>query len=78
MAPNGDVYGATAYAIFRIIPGTCEVERIWQVDEPEPRLGVWMTSLSPNSIDLVGPIVGNEMFFATGWRLRAITLPKVD
>ncbi len=78
VAPNGDVYGATAYAIFRIIPGTCEVERIWQVDEPEPRLGVWMTSLSPNSIDLVGPIVGNEMFFATGWRLRAITLPKVD
>lgn len=78
VAPNGDVYGATAYAIFRILPGTCEVERVWQVDEPEPRLGVWMTSLSPNSIDLVGPIVGDEMFFATGWRLRAITLPKVE
>jgi hypothetical protein len=78
VAPNGQVYGATAYAIFRIVPGTCEVERIWQVDEPEPRLAVWMTSLSPNSIDIVGPIVGNQMFFSTGWRLRSITLPPVD
>jgi len=78
VAPDGQVYGATAYTIFRILPGTCEVERIWQVDEPEPRLGVWMTSLSPNSIDIVGPIVGDQMFFATGWRLRAITLPKVE
>lgn len=78
VAPDGQVYGATAYAIFRVIPGTCDVERVWQVDEPEPRLGVWMTSLSPNSIDIVGPIVGDEMFFSTGWRLRAITLPPVD
>lgn len=77
VAPDGQVYGATAYAIFRIVPGTCEVERVWQVDEAEPRLGVWKTSLSPNSIDIVGPIVGNELFFATGWRLRSITLPPV-
>ena len=78
VAPNGDVYGATAYTIFRIVPGTTDVERVWQVDEPEPRLGVWMTSLSPNSIDIVGPIVGDQMFFSTGWRLRAITLPSTD
>jgi len=78
VAPNGDVYGATAYMIFRIEPGTCAVERMWQLDEPEPRLGVWMTSLSPHSIDIVGPIVGDERFFATGWRLRSITLPKVE
>lgn len=78
VAPDGRVYGATAYTIFRIRPGTCEVERVWQVDEPEPRLGVWMTSLSPNSIDIVGPIVDDQMFFATGWRLRAITLPADD
>jgi hypothetical protein len=77
VAPDGQVYGATAYAIFRILPGTCKVERVWQVDAAEPRLGVWKTSLSPNSIDIVGPIVGDEMFFATGWRLRSITLPKV-
>ncbi len=73
--PDGQVYGATAYTIFRIIPGSCEVERIWQVDEAVPREGVWITSLSPNSIDIVGPIVGNDFFFATGWRLRSITLP---
>ena len=78
VAPNGDVYGATAYTIFRITPGTTDVERIWQVDEPVPRLGVWMTSLSPNSIDIVGPIVGDQMFFSTGWRIRAITLPNTD
>lgn len=78
VAPDGQVYGATAYAIFRIIPGTTDVELIWQRDEAEPREGVWITSKSPNSIDIVGPIVGNEMFFATGWRLRSITLPAVD
>lgn len=77
IGPGGQVYGATAYTIFRIIPGSCEVERIWQVDEAEPREGVWMTSLSPNAIDIVGPIVGNEFFFATGWRLRSITLPPI-
>jgi hypothetical protein len=78
VAPNGQVYGATAYAIFRIIPGTTETELVWQRDEAEPRRGVWITSKSPNSIDIVGPIVGNEMFFATGWRLRSITLPPVE
>jgi hypothetical protein len=75
---DGTVYGATAYAIFRILPGTTDVELVWQRDEPEPRLGVWMTSLSPNAIDIVGPIVGDEMFFATGWRMRKITLPPVE
>lgn len=75
---DGTVYGATAYAIFRILPGTTDVELVWQRDEPEPRLGVWMTSLSPNAIDIVGPIVGDEMFFSTGWRMRKITLPPVE
>jgi hypothetical protein len=77
VAPNGHVYGATAYAIFRILPGTTDVELVWQRDQAEPRRGVWITSKSPNSIDIVGPIVGDQMFFATGWRLRAITLPPV-
>jgi len=78
VAPNGDVYGATAYAIFRIQPGTTDVDLVWQMDEAEPRRGVWITSKSPNSIDIIGPIVGDQMYFATGWKLRAITLPKVD
>ncbi|MEX0332431.1 MAG: hypothetical protein AB3N64_13500 [Puniceicoccaceae bacterium] len=76
IGPGGVVYGATGYCIFRIKPGTCEVERIWQRDLPEPRSGAWHTALSPNTIDIVGPIVGNEFFFATGWRLRSITLPE--
>jgi len=78
VAPDGQIYGATAYAIFRVIPGTTETELVWQRDEAEPRRGVWITSKSPNSIDIVGPIVGDQMFFVTGWRLRSITLPPVD
>ncbi len=75
VGPGGVVFGATGYCIFRIEPGTCEVERVWQVDQPEARSGAWHTALSPNAIDIVGPIVGNEFYFATGWRLRSITLP---
>jgi hypothetical protein len=78
VAPDGQAYGATAYAIFRIIPGTTETELVWQMDEAEPRRGVWITSKSPNAIDIVGPIIGDQMFFATGWRLRSITLPPVS
>ncbi len=77
VAASGQVYGATAYTLFRILPGTTEVERVWQRDEAEPRRGVWITSKSPNSIDIVGPIVGDQMFFSTGWRLRSIALPPV-
>lgn len=77
LAPDGQVYGATAYAIFRIIPGTTKTELVWQQDEAEPRRGVWISSKSPDSIDIVGPIIGDQMFFATGWRLRSITLPPV-
>lgn len=76
IGPGGFVYGATGYCIFRIEPGTCQVERIWQLDPPEKRSGAWHTALSPNTIDVVGPIVGNEFFFATGWLLRSITLPE--
>lgn len=78
VAPTGHVYGATAYAIFRILPGTTKTELVWQRDEAEPRRGVWITSKSPNSIDIVGPIVGDQMFFSTGWRLRSITLPPAE
>ncbi len=74
--PGGIVYGATGYCIFRIEPGTCQVERIWQRDQPEMRSGAWHTALSSNAIDIVGPIVGNEFYFATGWLLRSITLPE--
>ena len=76
VGPGGAVYGATGYCVFRLRPGTCEVERVWQLDQPQPRPGtVWLNASSPNVIDVVGPIVGDQFYFATGWRLRALTLP---
>lgn len=76
VGPGGAVYGATGYCVFRIQPGTCEVERIWQPDTPPVRTGtVWLTHSTPNAIDVVGPILGDQFYFATGWRLRALTLP---
>ena len=77
VAPDGVVYGATGYGIFRIKPGTCEVERVWQkARAPAKALGTWQTALDPEQIDVVGPIIGDQFYFSTGWRLRALTLPK--
>jgi len=74
--PSGAVYGATTHCVFRIKPGTCDVERVWQGSQPRPREGtVWRTAVDPNVIDVVGPIIGNELYFGSGWRLRALTLP---
>ena len=73
--PGGAVYGATGYCIFRVRPGTCEVERIWQKVWKKKRDSVvWLNSAEPDVIDVVGPIVGDRFYFATGWRLRALTL----
>jgi len=77
VGPGGVVYGATGYCVFRIRPGTCDVERVWQGDAPRKRPGtVWLTASSPNVIDVVGPIVGHQFYFATGWRLRVLNLPE--
>jgi hypothetical protein len=78
VGPGGIVYGATGYCVFRIKPGTCEVERIWQNDQPPPPRAdpVWLTHSTPDAIDVVGPIIGDQFYFATGWRLRALTLPE--
>jgi len=76
VGPGGAIYGATGYCIFRIRPGTCEVDRIWQKVYKQKRdTLVWINSAHPDVIDVVGPIVGREFYFATGWRLRSITLP---
>jgi hypothetical protein len=76
VGPGGVVYGATGYCIFRIKPDTCEVERIWQKFYQAKRTSVvWINSADPNVIDVVGPIIGDQFYFATGWRLRALTLP---
>ena len=77
VGPGGVVYGATGYCIFRIKPGTCEVERIWQKVYKEKRDSVvWINSADPDIIDVVGPIIGRQFYFATGWRLRVLTLPE--
>ena len=77
VGPQGVVYGASGYCIFRIKPGTCDVERVWQNDEPPPprKDPVWLTHSTPDAIDCVGPIIGDQFYFSTGWRLRALTLP---
>jgi len=77
VGPGGVVHGATGYCIFRIKPGTCDVERIWQrLYKAKRDSVVWINSADPNVIDVVGPIIGDQFYFATGWRLRALTLPK--
>lgn len=76
VGPGGVVYGATGYCVFRIVPGTCSVERVWQKLYRAKRTStVWLNASDPNVIDVVGPIVGNKFYFATGCRLRALTLP---
>ena len=77
VGPGGAIYGATGYCIFRIKPGTCEVERLWQKFYKKKRDSVvWINSADPNVIDVVGPIIGYQFYFATGWRLRVLTLPE--
>ncbi len=76
VGPGGVVYGVTGYCVFRIGPGTCDLKRVWQLDQPKKRPGtVWLTASSTNVIDVVGPIIGHQFYFATGWRLRTLTLP---
>jgi hypothetical protein len=77
VGPGGVVYGATGYCVFRITPGTCEVTRLWQkVYKPKRDTLVWINSAFPDVIDVVGPIVGHQFYFATGWRLRVLNLPE--
>ena len=77
VGPGGVVYGATGYCLFRIKPGTCDVTRIWQkVYKKKRDTLVWINSADPDVIDVVGPIIGRQFYFATGWRLRVLTLPE--
>jgi hypothetical protein len=75
--PGGVVYGATGFCLFRIKPGTCEVERVWQLDVPPKQRPAPCGSPPSRPIPStsLGPIVGHKLYFATGWRLRVLTLP---
>ncbi|MBP9913529.1 MAG: hypothetical protein KBF26_08995, partial [Opitutaceae bacterium] len=57
----GGIYGITEKTLYRIKPGTCETEIIWRAPEGD-------------QIDVPGPWVGHTFYFATAWRLRALTL----
>lgn len=80
VGPQGVVYGASGYGIFRLKSGSCNVVRVWQNDQPPPprKDPVWITHSTPDAIDCVGPIIGNQFYFSTGWRLRALTLPDYN
>jgi len=58
---RGRVFGATTRGVYRIKPGGCETEWLWT---------------SPQSIDVVGPIVGRTLYFASQWRLLSVDLPE--
>ncbi len=59
--PDG-TYGMTERTLYRVKPGTCDVEVVWRAPEGD-------------QLDVPGPWVDRTFYFATGWRLRALTLP---
>ncbi len=59
--PDG-VYGITEKVLYKVKPGTCELEVVWRAPEGD-------------QLDIPGPWIGKTFYFATGWRLRTLTLP---
>lgn len=59
--PDG-VYGMTEKVLYRFKPGTCETEVVWRAPDGD-------------QLDVPGPWIGRTFHFATGWRLRSLTLP---
>ena len=57
--PDGGIYGFTSSCIYRLDPKTLEVEE-----------GV----REEDGFDVAGPILGTDVYFATGCRLRAVRL----
>jgi len=56
------VYGITEKTLYRVKPGTCEMEAVWRAP-------------AGDQLDCPGPWIGQTFYFATGWRLRTLTLP---
>ena len=57
----GGVYGMTGRTLYRVKPGTCGTETVWRAP-------------AGDQLDTPGPWIGRTFLFATGWRLRALTL----
>ena len=58
----GGVYGITERTLYRVKSGTCDMEVVWRAPEGD-------------QLDIAGPWIGKTFYFATGWRLRTLTLP---
>jgi hypothetical protein len=61
VGPDG-VYGMTDQVLYKVRPGTCVVDVVWRAPEGE-------------HLSIPGPWIGRTFYFATGWKLRSITLP---
>ena len=59
--PDG-VYGITEQTLYRVKPGTCDLEVVYRMP-------------AGDQFDIPGPWIGKTFTFATGWHLRALTLP---
>jgi len=59
--PDG-VYGMTAHVLYRVKPGTATTEVVWRAP-------------AGDQLEKPGPWIGRTFYFATGWRLRSLTLP---
>ncbi len=55
-------YGITERVLYRVKPGTCDLEVVWRAPVGD-------------QLDTAGPWIGRTFYFATGWRLRTLTLP---
>jgi len=59
--PDGYVYGFTSSTLYRFLPGTMAIERIYSEQE---------------AFSVPGPILGQDIYFASGPELRSIGLFK--
>ena len=59
LGPDGAIWGLTADALYRLDPATRQIQVIAKL---------------PGEFNIPGPIVGNTLYFATGHRLRALTI----
>lgn len=59
----GGVYGITEDMLYRVKSGCCETEIVWRAP-------------AGDHLDIPGPWIGKTFYFATGWRLRTLTVNK--
>lgn len=57
---DGTLYGATTETVFRIKPGTVEIEP--------------MAKITGHPLSVVGPIVNGTLYFASEWMVRSLAL----